>query len=396
MKQSRKLWLVIGLGVGGVLLLVLLSQRLNVGYRTPLTDCVVDNGTGGGLGLSRWMQRLGIPVQALEVPLWEAPESLPQPRGNCLFTAGNGPWSPREEDLSADNWRSLQQWVSRGNTLIVVTEEPGKLPKAFREALIGSAGKTGAEEDQELILWSRSVEVDPPTEEVAVTTGGHLTVAAQGARLKSVVGPKYQQLAGDERGGILFRFPLGEGAIYLLLDGFAWTNAGLDQGENALVLAGILRGAARGGMVGMDEYRHGHGRAESFLTYLLALPGASVALAIASLWGLFFLYGRNVRFLPVERFASVERRTAREYIDAVAQLHERARAAPLVVEAVARRCRQLSRRSAELPATAEPLLQRAESYSGLDDRPAIPLKARSLVNELIRFRKTVYGSRTIS
>ena len=73
----------------------------------------------------------------------------------------------------------------------------------------------------------------------------------------------------------MFRIPVGSGAVYVLLDEFAWTNTGLDQGDNARVLAEILGREIRGGALAFDEYRHGHGRAESFLAYLLNLPGSS-------------------------------------------------------------------------------------------------------------------------
>ena len=73
----------------------------------------------------------------------------------------------------------------------------------------------------------------------------------------------------------MFRIPVGKGAVYLLLDEFAWTNAGLDAGDNARVLAEVLSGEIRGGVVALDEYRHGHGRSGSFFTYLVELPGSS-------------------------------------------------------------------------------------------------------------------------
>ena len=35
---------------------------------------------------------------------------------------------------------------------------------------------------------------------------------------------------------------MGLGAVYILLDEFAWTNTGLDRGDNARVLAELLPG----------------------------------------------------------------------------------------------------------------------------------------------------------
>ncbi len=89
-----------------------------------------------------------------------------------------------------------------------------------------------------------------------------------------------------------------------------------------------------------------------------------------------------------------ERRTAQEYIDAVAQLYERARAAPLVVEAVARRLRQLARSAAErrarrrsAPAREPTTMPRARS-----GRPR-RLRPFNWCNELIQLRKrTLWNS----
>ena len=169
-----------------------------------------------------------------------------------------------------------------------------------------------------------------------------------------------------------FASPSGQGAVYILLDEFAWTNAGLDQGDNARVLAELLGREIRGGVLALDEYRHGHGRTESFLTYLSNLPGSSAVMWLAAIWALLYVYGRNVRLKPVEAYEERERRTAQEYIDAVAQLYERARAAPLVVEAVARRLRQVARSSAEQPSVRRArLLRSADDYTQTRRSPGL-------------------------
>jgi hypothetical protein len=242
-----------------------------------------------------------------------------------------------------------------------------------------------------------------------------LTVEAQGARWKPPEpkadgdGPakppeptarptalESRQIAGDARGGVLFRIPVGRGACYVLLDPFAWSNAGLDAGDNAGVLANVLGAELRGGSLVIDEHRHGHGRAESFLTFLLSLPGASAFLWLALAWAVMFYYARNVRLRPVERYAEGERRTAQEYINAVAQLHERARAAPLAVEAVAGRLRQLARSSFEHDPAVASLLHEADAYIEAGRRPASPGDAIRLVTEIVQLRKRLYGSRTVS
>jgi hypothetical protein len=395
--------------------LAYVGSRLRVSYRTPLTGCARDDGTGGASAVSRWADQIGISVRLLEDPIWEASQFLRDPAGNCILTMGNGSWSPTEEDLEPANWKRTRDWLSRGNTLIIVTAAPAKLPAAVRRDLIPSNfSETAAEPSSS--IGRRSVDSRPETTQAPVTSGGILIVEAHGPRWnvlsKQGSGPGAPetnaappdhdadaarwQLAGDRRGGVLFRIPVGQGAVYVLLDEFAWTNTGLDHGGNATVLAELLGREMRGGVLALDEYRHGHGRIESFLTYLLNLPGSSAAMWLAAIWALLYFHGRNVRLRPAEAYVERERRTAQEYIDAVAQLYERARAAPLVVEAVARRLRQVSRSSAEYPPSVEVLLRSAEEYTKAEDRPAVPTAAIHLVNELIQLRKRIYGTRTVS
>ncbi|MDR3617713.1 MAG: hypothetical protein P4L85_00040 [Paludisphaera borealis] len=420
-KQPR--WLLPALLALGVLAFALLGSRLRVSYRTSLSGCVYDGGTGGASGLYRWCGRMGIPATLLEVPLGEAPRTLPAPSGNVLLTMGDGPWSPSGEEESVV-LREVREWLKRGNALIVVTSKPSSLPSAFREELLADklnqidTGQPAGPPAPAALLIAKEVQSRPDTVELPVTGDGSLTVEAQSARWKPIAPksagaaataplpdgaatdtkpePPRWQLAGDAGGGVLFRFPIGSGACYVLLDAFPWTNAGLDAGENARVLAGILGREVRGGSLAIDEHRHGHGRAESFLTYLLSLPGASAFLWLALAWALLYYYTRNVRLRPAERHAVQERRTAQEYIDAVAQLHERARAAPLAVEAVAGRLRQLARSSVEHEAAVETLLREADAYVKAEGRPASPRDAIRLVTELVQLRKRLYGSRTIS
>ncbi len=396
-------------------ILVFFASRLRVTYRTPLTGCARDHGTGGASGVFRWADRIGVSVRLLETPIWEASQTLGEPAGNCVLTMGNGSWSPTGEPLEPENWQSTRAWLSRGNTLLIVTAEPESLPDPLRKDLIPST-LTPTAAGPRSIIEREAVDSRPETSQAPVSTGGILTVENKGPRwnvsstqgavtsasatnpstLTQVTDPIRWQLAADGRGGVLFRIPVGLGAVYVLLDEYAWTNNGLDHGDNARVLAELLGREIKGGVLAVDEYRHGHGRTESFLAFLLNLPGSSPLLWLAVIWGIFYFYGRNVRLQPVEAYMERERRTAQEYLDAVAQLYERARAAPLVVEAAARRLRQVARSRAENPSSVDALLQSAEIYIRSGERPASPTAAIHLVNDLNQLRKRIYGTRTVS
>jgi hypothetical protein len=76
----------------------------------------------------------------------------------------------------------------------------------------------------------------------------------------------------------------------------------------------------------------------------------------------------------------------------MAQLYERARAAPLAVAAVARRLHHLAAQRAQMPSEVAKSLGEAEHYTVKNDRPAKPSEACQLVAELVRLRSRCYGA----
>jgi hypothetical protein len=136
--SRQKLWL-LAAAVGLVLVVALWGANASIGYRSQLRCCIFDPGTGGGLGLTLWAQQLGIPVRALKDPLWEAVGRTDAPAGNCFLTAGDGSWSPWEEDLSREQWIPIQRWIARGNALVVMTTNPWALPKVFVDDVFESS-----------------------------------------------------------------------------------------------------------------------------------------------------------------------------------------------------------------------------------------------------------------
>jgi hypothetical protein len=389
--SRQKLWLPAIL----VALLVMVAwwgASASIGYESALRCCAFDPGTGGGLGLFHWGRQLGIPVQALQDPLWEAVATTSAREGNCFLTAGDGPWSPWGEELTQEQWTTIQHWIARGNALIVITTDPSALPKVFVDDLFrfdpNAVGPKTA--PHEVSLFQPSVAASPETSTAALPGHRSLTIRADGPRWGK--GLKGGESAADGTGVVWHRESVGKGAVYVLLDDFAWTNSGFDSAGNADALAALLARELRGGVFGFDEYRHGHGRVESFAVYLLRLPGANAFCLIAvSLAGIYLL-GRNIRFGPPETFVLVERRSAREYVEAAAFLNQRARAAPLAVESIVRRLRAIALRRGRSNAEMEELLSQAERFAASGARPANPGEICGLARRLIAMRKKLYGS----
>jgi hypothetical protein len=409
--SPRKVWLPAAL-LAFLGLIAWWGASGTLSYRSALNCCAFDPGTGGGLGLVLWARQMGIPVRSLEDPLWEAVASPELREGNCFLTAGNGSWSPWHEEQTREEWAPIRQWIARGNALVVITTDPSTLPKAFIDDLFpstaGSFAKpaqanTASRGEEEPSLFRSVVPANPPTSAVVLPGNQSLTVRADGPRWsKSVTGGE-SATAADVKGVVWLRKPVGKGAVYVLLDDFAWTNSGFDGAGNANALAAVLSQELRkgsgsvgqqgqGGVFAFDEYRHGHGRVESFAAYLMKLPGGNAFFLMALVLGGVYLLGKNVRFGPPETFVQLERRTAREYVEAAAFLNERARAAPLAVESILRRVRAIGARRGHSSVEMDELLFRAERFVATGERPANPSEVCVLVRRIIALRKKLYGS----
>jgi hypothetical protein len=373
-----------------VVLTAVLGRRLTVRSDSPLSLVADDYRTGGGAGVVRWADRLDLPTHALQAPLWEVRDELSRP-GNCLVTAGNGSWQPFSDELEPDQWHQIRRWVQTGNVLIVVTSEVHSLPRGVTDHFTTDAP---GELEPKLLEATREGSWLDEKEVVNVATwwGGALAVERNGPRLQAV--PDEWVLAGSSASAVLVRRPLGEGCVYLMLDEDAWSNTGFDRADNAASLARILRAELRpGGVLAIDHYRHGRGRVESFATFLLALPGAPAFCGMLLLIGLLWVWTGIQRLGPPEAFHETERRTAREYIEAVAALNLRARAAPLAVQAVVERVRHLAQQRGHVSPAGRKLIERAQALVRREDRPASPTREIKLIRDLIQLRRELYGTR---
>jgi hypothetical protein len=381
MKHLRKwAWLLPIVGLLAIAWIAVLSSELP--YGTPFTGSIRDTGTGGGAALARWLPRVGFHFVTLSDAWPKALDRIEPKTGNCLLSLGDD-WN-RSEALAEADWSGLRRWIELGNSFVVATSAPSYLPKAFFEQLLGidrgalkEVGPVGLEQERE------SVEIPH--------AAAKLTVHARVTHWKGV--PATWEVAGDEKGSVYLRITVGKGAVVILLDDLAFSNDGLDAGENPNAIRSILEREVRAGVLALDEARHHSGRAGSYLTALASLPGARFTLWYGALLLAFFVLAANVRLGPPLPFQLPERRSAREYVEAMAGIYERARGAPLMVEAVAARTAQLARRRGlgEQPAIAAGCA-RAARYAGGGEREKVPTEAMEIIAELLSARREALGA----
>ena len=382
-----------------------------------LTGCARDDGTGGASGVFRWADRIGIPVRLLEVPIWEAPQALEKPTGNCVVTMGNGPWSPTGEELepvelAEHGWLALaRQYADRRHHC---AGHPAQDDAGGPQALDSHGNRLQAAPD--FWAWDPLTTGRKPPK-LAVKSGGRLTVERNGPRwsVSSPGGAGSGRTSGRTRrrqwkrttwlvgnwpaisaAASCFASRSGKVPSIFLLDEFAWTNTGLDQGDNARVLAEILAVRSGAGVLVFDEYRHGHGRARvvSYLPLELArLVGRHVA--GCHLGSSVLLWSKRPAQAGRSRTWSENggplRSTLTQSPSSTSVLRPRPWSSKRWPAGFAR---SLDRRRNVRPSSTRTCCEAADDYIKSADRPASPTAAIRLVKELIQLRKKIYGTRT--
>ena len=380
-----------------ILVTVLMGGRLATTSRSSLSCIVEDDRTGGGSGIRAWADAMGFSTLPMRAPLWEIQQVLPG-TGHCVLTAGNRPWSRLGHEFTDDLWQPISLWIRSGNTLVVITSNVDSLPDPITKIFTAIDGRVAEDEspvpsfEPSKSEWRFSLPQEP--ERVPTRWGGNLQVKSEGSRLKNI--PTEWVIAGSENRCVLAGKTLDQGMIYLLLDDAAWSNESFDLADNAATLARLLhQHLLPVGVLGFDEYRHGHGRIESFISLFLSLPGAQSFSLMGLCLGLFWLWGNSRRLSPPDEFHEIERRTSQEYMESVAAMNQRARAAPLVVNSVLNRVQSLLQKRGvrgALEEAEQELLQRARSQIAAAERPVSPQKEIKLVTELLQLREDRYGT----
>jgi hypothetical protein len=170
-------------------------------------------------------------------------------------------------------------------------------------------------------------------------------------------GDKDSAAPGDA--GVLTR-QLGAGRIVWWIGSAPLLNRGIEEPGHLELLLNSL-GDPGGRTILWDEYYHGYGR--GFASYLAGTPLVA-AFAQLALIGALALFTLGRRRAPIRPLVVEPRTSAMEFVEAMAALYQKARAAGGAVETGRARLRRLLTSSAQLPA------------GSADDRIAAAIAAR--------------------
>lgn len=275
----------------------------------PGSPTTHSSGTLGYKVLYLWLKDLGIPVERWEKDL----KSLP-PQVSVLVLLE--PWlDPEPGELKA-----LEAWVHRGGTLFISARAPNSFLTPFGLGLAGGKEEKGTEQlgfqPGPYIRDKRDIRSD-----------GHLDLSSGPPDLVVHV--------RDRWGALIGVVEKGKGRVMVLTDPGLFSNLKLKQGDHGRLALEFLLSHLGQGTLLVDEYHHGYGRVTSVVHHVLGSEVLGVlvqgAMILLVLWA-----SAGRRFGPPRPLRGEEPRLPMEYVRAMADLFQRARASRLALQTVSR------------------------------------------------------------
>jgi hypothetical protein len=315
-KEGRATWLKLG-GLGILLFLavygLVVLESSQKGERLPVRRTTYSAAAGGYKALYLWLQALNIPVQR-----WEKPLGNLSAKASVLLMV--------EPDLGpgTGELRALKKWVGDGGTLILIASRPNLFLKSVGMQLKLAFARQHKQDIAEMFLY-----------QPGIYTRGIWSLDSSGHPGLDSGRPETVVHIRSSWGGLLAAQEEGKGRVIALADPNLMANESLRDGDHSRLALNILLSHRGDGGVLIDEYHHGYGRATSVLEHLThsrALqPMLQGGLLLLILWA-----AKGRRFGPPRPLIQEERRSSLEYVRAMAQLFQRARARPLALKAAIR------------------------------------------------------------
>jgi hypothetical protein len=263
-----------------------------------------------------------------------------------------------EIGLAREEVAALKDWIDEGHALVLV---PGETPQfATKASLAGNDEylddwfdwkntSTGVKQPKAFPLAEHTSEPSKPEADSPLTEGLAQLTAPRDRRFKSKLpfhGDSEESARGtafwnDEWGAIGVEAKSGDGTIVALADEYPFTNVGVSEGDNALLLANVARVllAKYPGDIAFDEYHLGMAErdvSEVAIAKLMLAGPWRWAVMQAALVGALALFAQAVRFGKPRDVVRRLRRQHREFAEAAGRLIEEAGASSLAAETLYR------------------------------------------------------------
>ncbi len=267
---------------------------------------------GGAKAVYLWLQSVGYRVDRLEYRDFRLDEA-------SQVMVMLAPTTP----FSKDHLSTLRRWVERGGTLIVAGSSDVNFPQipfGASSPQLNSLPSVLGEFGMDLRrLDETRVEVNPSQPlllQPAVSTA-RVEATSYISRTAGLV-----TFLGEEEMPVAAGLSVGKGQIYVLASSYAWSNQGLGQADNAILLLNWLPLPQEAGVVLFDEIHHGRFEARSLAYTMVHEPwGWAILYSLAMVFLFLVLDGR--RFGRAVPSVVDPRRLAAEYVVSLAGLLRR-------------------------------------------------------------------------
>jgi hypothetical protein len=257
----------------------------------------------GTLALYDWLRATGYDARRLEYQEFALTE-----QDHALILL-----SPSEPVSRADATATLE-WVARGGTLILADDT-----SAFgaRNALLDELD-VAVEVLSSTLTIDQAAPLQPALDQPPVGTA-----AVHAERVLVPARDDLAPLLGTPNALLVAGLRYGQGYVYLSATAHPFTNAGLEDQNNAALVLNMLRRVPAGGRVLFDEIHHGFVTPPSTESALLSTPWGWAGLYVAVVVGAYLaLTGRRFG-RPIPLAEERARRTSSEYVDSMADLFQR-------------------------------------------------------------------------
>jgi hypothetical protein len=300
MKLSRDSWLAIGL------LLILILVTVGAGYQQNKSQTIpylsTSSAPDGTLALKLWLDKLGYqPFESTSVT-FQPPQDV-----NLILII--------EPIIFIDEseWDSLDQWVEQGGMLILAGNAP---PMAYA---LGHYDFSMRYLDSPADSLPAAVPLltSPPQTDPAPVASDLFLVSAR---------TDFVTLLAADGGPVLVSFEQGKGRIILSTTAYPFSNHGLKEDANAVLVLNLIALSAQKGRVWLDDWHHGIQSAAIVgpSQWLRRTPAGHALLFVAiTIFLALFLQGRGFgRPIPLRH--EIKRRGPLEHVTAVANLNRKA------------------------------------------------------------------------
>lgn len=302
---------IITLALGLVALYVVLA--LFVFDRPPQTRPIsfpttADTGAQGLVALKRWLSEAGVATRSLR-RRYDANDALPAGRGHLLIASSPQRWPARTKEA-----RALRDWVSRGNTVLLLVagyDDPewsqslgyqDALLRAFDLELDSVMLSEEEPEDGTTAAW-HMLQITPAFAGRSRRLAVYAPPLQVGWALSSTKRTPAVVLAQTQPHGLpaIWRLPQGDGMLVVSAYADLFGHAALGREDNARFIAELVQAhvAPRGSVV-FDDMHLGLSELYDPRAFVADPRVRATAAFLVALW-LLYLIGRGARLGPASR-----------------------------------------------------------------------------------------------